>query len=299
MRWFYRAYVNRLGVHLIELYSGRLAIGADQYRRLTRKTAKVVQEAEADVQAPVVAVAGARNAGQPQLIEALDRARLGTLEPVRARLGSAGLDETLADKLKDLQWLEVPPYKAAPGAETARERSTRREAVEEAVESDLLLLVIDANRDDTSEDVAFLRDWAEWYKTHPGLEVPPALVVLSGAERVAGDGEDVPGSVPLGRGAREAAVRARVEALKAVLPPTVTEVVVVGAEGEPSSGVAERLLPALASLLHRAERVALMRHFYRISTRSKARRLVSQVGRQGRRLWEHLKTARNGPKKAG
>ncbi len=36
LRWFFRAYVNRLGVHLIELYSGRLAIGAEQYRRLTR-----------------------------------------------------------------------------------------------------------------------------------------------------------------------------------------------------------------------------------------------------------------------
>ena len=27
LRWFYRAYVNRLGTHLIELYSGRLSIG--------------------------------------------------------------------------------------------------------------------------------------------------------------------------------------------------------------------------------------------------------------------------------
>ena len=39
LRWFYQAYVNRLGAHLIELLSGRLAIGADQYRRLTRQVA--------------------------------------------------------------------------------------------------------------------------------------------------------------------------------------------------------------------------------------------------------------------
>ena len=38
LRWFYQAYVNRVGVHLIELMSGRLAIGAEQYRRLTRRT---------------------------------------------------------------------------------------------------------------------------------------------------------------------------------------------------------------------------------------------------------------------
>src|SRR5262249_8653605 len=37
LRWFYQAYVNRLGIHLIELLSGRLAIGAKQYRRLTRR----------------------------------------------------------------------------------------------------------------------------------------------------------------------------------------------------------------------------------------------------------------------
>ena len=37
LRWFYQAYVNRLGMHLIELLSGRLAIGALQYRRLTRR----------------------------------------------------------------------------------------------------------------------------------------------------------------------------------------------------------------------------------------------------------------------
>ena len=36
LRWFFRAFVNRLGTHLIELYSGRLVIGADQYRKLTR-----------------------------------------------------------------------------------------------------------------------------------------------------------------------------------------------------------------------------------------------------------------------
>ena len=41
LRWFYQAYVNRLGMHLIELLSGRLAIGAHQYRRLTAPAARL------------------------------------------------------------------------------------------------------------------------------------------------------------------------------------------------------------------------------------------------------------------
>ena len=44
----------------------------------------------------------------------------------------------------------------------------------------------------------------------------------------------------------------------------------------------EQLLPALAWLEHRAERAALIHHFHRLSPRSKARRLVGQVGQQGR-----------------
>ena len=40
LRWFFRAFVNRLGTHLVELYSGRLVIGANGYRKLTRKLGK-------------------------------------------------------------------------------------------------------------------------------------------------------------------------------------------------------------------------------------------------------------------
>ena len=46
LRWFYQAYVNRLGAHLVELLSGRLAIGADHYRRLTRRSHALASPSE-------------------------------------------------------------------------------------------------------------------------------------------------------------------------------------------------------------------------------------------------------------
>ena len=49
----------------------------------------------------------------------------------------------------------------------------------------------------------------------------------------------------------------------------------------PPFGVIEHLLPTLAGLVQRAERSALIRHFHPLSQRSKARRLVGQVGQQG------------------
>jgi hypothetical protein len=291
LRWFYRAYVNRLGIHLIELYSGRLVIGADRYRRLTREPARKLKEAESDLAALTIAVAGARGAGKSRLIESLNMAQGGDPALVRARLESAGLDESLLDRLRATHWVEVPGYTASVGEETARDRASRREAVDQAVEADLLILVIDGTRPSHSADVGFAQAWDRWYVEHPTLEPPPTLVVVSGIDKPEfGPRWEPPYNWLRGEGQRELAVRARLDSLRGALPPTFGELVAVGLAKDASFGVAEHVLPTLASLFHRAERTALIRHLWRISTRSKARRLVTQVGKQGRRLWDQLTT---------
>ena len=88
LRWFFRAYINRLGTHLIELYSGRLVIGADQYRRLTRRSARAAHPFEEEMGGLTIAVAGARDSGKSHLIAALERARGGRPRPW-SRPGSA------------------------------------------------------------------------------------------------------------------------------------------------------------------------------------------------------------------
>jgi uncharacterized protein len=279
LRWFYRAFVNRLGHHLIELYSKRLSIGADQYRRLTRRRLKGAIDGEREPL--VIAVAGAKDAGKSALIAALEAARAGDLGPVRSRLEQGGFEPDLADLLKSAQFVECDSYTTHP-SETARDRYTRRDAVEDAVQADLLLLALDGTRDDVAADVKFLEAWSAWYAANPGLEVPPALGVLTGADRI-----------------EPSQVGVRVAAVRSALPASIAEVVPVGLASGRVTGVVDRLLPALAPLLHKAERISLIRHLHRLSTRSKARRLASQVGRQGRRLWESLRAARNPHTKVG
>jgi predicted GTPase len=298
LRWFFRAYVNRLGTHLIELYSGRLVIGADQYRRLTRRS-QAPREAQAideELTHLVVAVAGARGSGKSSLIAALEQARAGDPTLLKARLDAAGNDPSLIDRLRTARLVEVPGYTAGPEGETARDRSTRRDAVEEAVEADLLILVIDARRTSNAADVAFAQAWDRWYVEHPGLEAPPALVVLTGVDRLdPGVDWKPPYNWTKGQNPREAAVRARIEALRAALPPTLNEFAAAGLAAESPFGILEMVLPSLATLLHRAERAALIRHLHRLHSRSKARRLVSQVGQHGRWLWNSLRSGRKAP----
>ena len=97
-----------------------------------------------------------------------------------------------------------------------------------------------------------------------------------------------------GQGDREATVRKRVQALRAILPPEVVDVVIVAPGANPPTGVVESLLPSLTAYCHRAERNALVRHLHAASARSRAGRLVRQVGQQGKSLWQGFRTRGKG-----
>jgi uncharacterized protein len=291
LRWFFRAFVNRLGTHLIELYSGRLVIGADQYRKLTRRHGRAGAEVESADFELTIAVAGARDAGKSKLIEAIETARAGNLLDLEARLASKGGDETGLERLKTAKIVEIDYYTASePGKESARNRSTRRQAVAEAIESDLLILVLDQADGSHEADVAFVRDWVQWYTDHPGLQVPPALAVLTHVDSPALGGEwKPPVDWTNGKGPRESAVRSKIQAIKGIVPPTIAEIIPVAAGASPPFGVVESLLPTLTGYCHRAERNALIRHLRNASARSRAGRLVRQVGQQGVSLWKSLR----------
>jgi uncharacterized protein len=291
LRWFYRAFVNRLGTHLVELYSGRLSIGADHYRKLTRKARQPGDDVEAGPAALVIDVAGARGSGKSRLIEAIEEARKGDPATIEARLGALGGDMVGLEWLREARLVEVDGYTTwPPGKESARGRSTRRHAVAEAAESDLLILTIDVRADSWEADEAFLKDWTRWYADHPGLEIPPVMVVVThvNSPTFVGDWRP-PHDWTNGRGPREVAVRSKIQALRASMPPTVAEIVAAAPGAGASSGVVESVLPPLTRLCHRAERNALIRNLRVASARSRAGRLVRQVGRHGRSLWKSLR----------
>ncbi len=265
MRWFYRAFVNRLGVHLIELYSGRLVIGADQYRRLTRRgLLERVSDAPLWDSTVTIGVASQQGIDKSAFVTALQSVRNET---------STLLDESTElmnlVRLREAKIIELPAYQVFrnDAGEGYRDRSSRADAVAAAVETDLLVLLISGPP--SAADLAFARDWHRWLTEHPSREPVPVLVV----ELDTHDGEND--------------WKATLEPLQAELAPTLTEVI-CAKYGAIGVDLVRAMLPPLVSLIPRAERAALIRHLQKVSTRSKAKRLFGQVTKQGARLWKSV-----------
>jgi hypothetical protein len=295
MRWFFRAYVNRLGHHLVELYSGRLAIGTEDYRRLTRRAGARATSAHDRSPNPVVAVAGAKGAGKSLLIAALEKAiGDGDFQQVKAKLLQAGREPALADRLSLISFLEIPGFRAQAGPDTSRERTSRKDAVLASGEADMLVLVADASRGDLSDDLNFAREWIDAYKERPHQDLPPSLVVVTGFGRLGDAAAVESGGGSLVTKVRPLSREEAMNALKAELPEGINRVVAVELEDQPPAAVAEAVLPSIARRLPEAERLALLRHLHRHSTRSKARRVVESIGSQGKFLWKSVRTRASG-----
>ncbi len=295
MRWFFRAYINRFGTHLIELYSGRLAIGADRYRRLSRR-GSIAAMSEDHTGPVIIGIAGALGAGKSTLLNDLDGARERNLGRVRARLKSAGLDTALAEQLRSARLVEINGYSIHPNKEKARDRATRRHALRETEQVDLLVMVVDASREDITPEVRFLEQLEEWFASHPGRDPIPVLTVVTSIDRPEFPGGwSPPYNWESGERPRERWLRTKLQLLRSGLSPMVADVIPVALRSDGSYGVEEHLLPELAALLHRAERASMLRHLDRFANRSKVGRLMSQVGRQGKRLWGNVRAGRETP----
>jgi len=287
LRWFHRAFVNRLGTHLVELYSGRLVIGANGYRKLTRKLHKSMDPIEPAETALTIAIVGRKGSGKSALLAAIKQVRDASeagLSPGQSTAQYPGLD-----RLKTAQIVEVDFYTSNLGKESARDRATRRHAVKKAVNADLLILVLDCRTQDYSVDLAFIQEWGQWYLDHPEIVAPPAAAVLTHADAadLAGVWQP-PHNWTSGTTPREVLIREKIAAFRPVLPALVSDIL-LGVPPQDFTEAGKELVGPLSRLCEQAERGALIRQLRIASTQSKTNRLFRQVGEQGKSLWTSIR----------
>lgn len=285
LRWFYKAYIQRLGMHLIGLYSGRLAVGAAAYRRLTQGAgvAKAADEPLAKPPAMRIGVVGAPGALKQRFLDDWEQARASLASSDHAPTRGGDIGNLARQRVSEAVVLNLEGYPPKPGRIPLKSRLHRQGCLRRAVQCDVVMLLVDAGRADLTPEVQFLQDWAAWFKQHPELERPPVLAILvapASSERASGLGSEQERSE---QSARQ--MLSRLEAMQQALPPDLLiDMLCIGVDQAPRGDVSSKVLPWVLSVSREAERAALIRELHAYGSRSKVVRVAAQVGKQGKKL---------------
>jgi hypothetical protein len=289
--WFATAFIHRVGAYLIDLYSGRLRVGAPRYRELQKEWAKshpeTLSSSEVRADGSVrIAVVGQVKAGKSSVINGLlgeQRAQTdvlpATLGVSRYQLNAPGTDVVLS-------LFDTVGY-GHDGPKPDQLQLTHQ-MVQQA---DLVLFVFHALNPGREADLALAKSIASWLNKNPARKAPPILGVLTHIDLLAPAMEwSPPYDWVAGNGVKERNIRDAREYLRQQLETHLIGIVPVCAAEGRVYGFDEWLIPTLVELLDEARAAGLIRCLHAESNLAKVRKIVEQLKNAGWALAEALAT---------
>jgi predicted GTPase len=296
--WFHTAFVQHFGRYLIEMNSGRLKVGVKRYRAIMKvhgeppAGAPPVEPAEPPPEAtarPVsLAVLGPVKAGKSSLVNSLVGQPAAIVDALPVPHVGIRYQMTFPGG-QPLSILDTSGY----GQEGANEVEFTA-ATEAARQADLVIFVTTATNPGRRSDVDLLDRLARWFAERPQMKAPPVVAVVNQIDLLNPKAEWAPpynwqtGSRP-----KEATIRDCVSAVKEQLGGRVVDIVPICARMGESFGIAEGLIPAIASHLDEARGSAMLRAFHVEGNADQFKKLGQQLVEGGKKalgiLWDNLK----------
>lgn len=299
--WFHTAFIQQLGRYLIELYSGRLRVGVKRYRELIAQGAvppadHALKESpvapptatgeDGEAKKPLtVAILGSVKAGKSSLVNALVGRQAAAVDR-RPMPGGLRYDAILpGNQLVSL--LDTSGYGQNGPTDT-----DLTAAIEAARDADLILLVTSATNPGRQPDVVLLDRLSQWFADKPHLKMPPVLIVVTHIDLLRPKAEWAPpydwrnGTRP-----KETTIRDCLAVVRDQFGPRVAAIIpVCTRDGEPY-GIAEELIPTIASRLDQARGTAILKAFATEATAGQYEKIARQLREGGKKLLSILDEA--------
>jgi predicted GTPase len=284
----YLRFIREIGFYLIEMNSGRLRGGADAYRRHFQSEDGADDRSDGMAargpleQCVNVALVGQVSSGKSSLINALTGAHQAAVDVLpktrevhryQARFGSPPVCVILLD---------------TPGYGEVGASADQLEQIHEALlGSDAALIVMDAHSPAREADRRTLQAVEDWYRTQPQLKPPPMLGVLTHIDLLRPVLEWSPPyewREPVRP--KEHSIRDALQYLRELFGSSLAAVVPVCSdlERQRAWGILEELVPALISILGKAQSGALLRAYEQDLDRDRVKILLKQLQRFGTEL---------------
>lgn len=277
--WFFAAYVQRLGVYLIELYSGRLRVGAERYLEL--------KEHHAEVNHLRIVLIGQTNVGKSSLVNAILGEQLAATDVLPATTQAQRYALKLDGIKTSLELIDTVGY----GSQGPTELQSQ--ATASLIQSaDAVLLVLHARSPGRQADLIQLQRMEDSLKVQPNLRRPPVLAVLTHIDLLSPMMEWSPPydwlnpAVPKARSIHDAVliVHKQFQDRVMVTVPACT------AEGK-QFGIQEAVLPALTAILDQAAGVALLRVLNNERKQDRVKKVFMQLLELGKGMMQIVSDA--------
>jgi uncharacterized protein len=278
---FYQHYLQQIGFYLIEMYSGRLRGGSEEYHRRFRKISQVRHAAKGDdLLIPTadvsIAVMGQVKAGKSSLINRLLQGKVAetsvlpqTREVSAYSFGIEGTDTTI-------RLLDTPGY-----AESGTDRRQQREIEKSSERADVILLVMAAHSAARHADVEAVRHIQKHYREQRHLQQPVMLGILTHADLLRPVGIwDPPYNWRNPSQPKEFSMHAAVDYVRETFGGSLRGVACVCTSDEfaEDSGMADEVIPLLLNALPEAKAASMLRSYYQQISDRRLRELKDQVG---------------------
>lgn len=296
--WFHTAFIHELGRYLIELNSGRLKVGAKQYREIlaahqeppaddpakrpTDTTPEATETTAPATKTITIAVLGPVKAGKSSLVNALLEKQSAPVD--RLPVASGIHYDLILPGGQPISLFDTSGY-GADGPSDADYAA----AIEASRDADLILLVTPATVPGRKSDVDLLDHLKDWFDGKPHLRMPPVVVVVNQVDLLSPKAEwKPPYNWMDGTRPKEANIRECLGVVKEQVGTRAATIIPTCARHGETFGIVDGLVEAMVSHLDHARGAAILKAFEAASSERAVGQVVDQVGNVAQLAWDAL-----------
>jgi predicted GTPase len=279
-QWLLKWYVDRVGYHAIELYSGRLLLTRrdSDIAPLQAETEKILEQAQETSEPLRIVVLGQVKAGKSSLVNAL-------FGDVRAATDSIPTTTQVTPYLLEREELagQVLLYDMGGYADPSAPKERKSQVLAEAIRADLVILVVSATNVAREPDKQLVTELRAHFAAQAALRSPPVMVALTHIDLLRPPLEwSPPFNVAAPNSPKARSIRGALDAVARDLGLAPEHVAPLCLLPERLYNVEEALVPLLMELLPDAKRVLLLRNLKTARAREQWELLWRQARATGR-----------------
>ena len=283
IRAYYQRYLRQLGYYLIEMYSGRLQGGSENYRIRFGPLATALHTADGDTDllkrledvGTTIAVMGQVKAGKSSLINALMQGKVATTSILPETREVTRYRFSLSGSSSVMTLLDTPGYSEADVT-----RHHKKEIQIAAESADIVLLVMAANVSARDADLQAVRGLEEYYRDKKQLKPPLIIGVVTHIDLLRPVRDwDPPYDWRNPNSPKEQSIAEAVSYLQELFGASIAGYACVhtGDVHGPDASIAEELIPQLVEHLDQGHAAAILKAYYKQLGQERFKKLARQV----------------------